>query len=102
MFDVAYQPYDFDKLKMFNLNSEQLLTLLNSENFCTRADKHKLVEALKGVQKSREIKIFKERPEVMKAVRILALDHRLLDSFEKTSYVTSLIHATSRMKIDDE
>ena len=38
----------------------------------------------------------------MDAVRSLALDHRILSGFGKLSYVTSLIHATSRMKIDDE
>ncbi len=33
MFEVAYTPQDFDKLKMYSLNSDQLLVLLKSQNF---------------------------------------------------------------------
>ena len=65
-------------LNMWALNSDQLLTLLRSENFRKNAKKEKVIEALKGVQKSREIKIFKERAEIMSVVNDLALDHRTL------------------------
>lgn len=102
MFEVAYLADDFDKLKMYALNSEQLLTLLKSQNFARVAHKEKVVDALKGIQKSREIKIFKERPEIMEAVRSLTLDHKVLASFDRLSYVSSLIHCVARMKIDDE
>lgn len=78
MFDLAYKSQDFEELKMWALNSDQLLTLLRSENFTKNAKKEKVIEALKGVQKSREIKIFKERAEIMSVVNDLALDHRTL------------------------
>lgn len=102
MFDVAYTPDDFDALKTYSLNSEQLLTLLKSENFGSNASKEKVIDVLKALQKSREIRIFKERAEVMSSVRALALDHRLLATLDKLSYVSSFVHCVSRMKIDDE
>lgn len=102
MFDMTYTPQDFDALKMFALNSEQLLTLLRSENFTRNARKEKVIEALKGLQKSREINVYQDRDEIMKVVLDLTLDHRLLASLEKLSYVSSLVHCVARMKIDDE
>ena len=33
MFEIAYTSDDFQKLKMFNLNPDQLLVLLSSINF---------------------------------------------------------------------
>lgn len=78
MFDVAYSPEDFDQLKMYALNAEQLLTLLKSENFCENARKEKVIDALKGIQKSQEIKIYKERAEIMNVVKDLGLDHKAL------------------------
>jgi hypothetical protein len=38
MFDVAYSSKDFKDLKMYKLNSDQLLTLLKSNNFLGNAD----------------------------------------------------------------
>jgi hypothetical protein len=102
MFDVAYTQTDFEQLKMYHLNSEQLLTLLKSTNFCTNARKERVIDALKGVQKSREISIFKERAEIMVSVKQLALDHKTLAGLEKLSYASSFIHCVARMKIDDE
>lgn len=87
---------------MFALNSEQLLTLLRSENFTRNARKEKVIEALKGLQKSREINIYQDRDEIMKVVLELTLDHKLLASLEKLSYVSSLVHCVARMKIDEE
>lgn len=102
MFDVAYKPTDFDALKMYALNSDQLLTLLKSTNFCNNASKEKVIDTLKAIQKSQEVRIYKERAEIMSVVEQLALDHKLLASLEKLSYVSSFIHCVSRMKIDDE
>jgi hypothetical protein len=75
--------------------------LLKSENFTKNARKEKVIEALKGVQKSREVKIFKERAEIMSVLFDLALNHRILAQLEKLSYVSSLVHCVARMKIDD-
>jgi len=87
---------------MWALNSDQLLTLIRSENFTKNAKKEKVIEALKGLQKSREIKIFKERSEIMSVINDLALDHRTLAQLDKLSYVSSLVHCIARMKIDFE
>lgn len=38
----------------------------------------------------------------MDAVRYLTLDHKILARMSRQSYVTSLVHAISRMRIDDE
>ena len=38
----------------------------------------------------------------MELIKSLAFDHSKLASLEKQSYVSSLVHAMSRMKIDDE
>ena len=38
----------------------------------------------------------------MKVVEALALNHDVLRSMKKQSYVTSFIHTVSRMRIDDE
>ena len=61
-----------------------------------------MIESLKHVQKAREVKLYKQRPEVMEAVRSIALNHGVMASIKKQSYVTSFVHAVSRMKIDDE
>lgn len=37
MFDVRYNSQDFDKLKMYNLNPDQLFALLQSTNFVENA-----------------------------------------------------------------
>ena len=47
MFDLAYVRDDFHHIKMFQLNSEQLFTLLSSKNFLEIAPKEKVIECLK-------------------------------------------------------
>lgn len=54
------------------------------------------------MQKDRNVKLYKERKEVMDAIRSIALDHSVMASIKKQSYVTSFIHAVGRMQIDDE
>ena len=85
---------------MYHLNSDQLLALMNSKNFIRNAKPTRIVDCLKGLQKGREIKIFKDRPEIISAIQFLTDDKMLLNLPE--SYVTSLAHAVSKMKIDDE
>ena len=75
---------------------------MKSQKFLRVAPSEKVIEALKHVQKDRRVKLYKERPEVMKVVEALALNHELLRSMKKQSYVTSFIHTVSRMRIDDE
>lgn len=43
---------------MYKLNSDQLLTLLKSNNFLVNADSERLVDCLKGLQKGRELKLY--------------------------------------------
>ena len=49
MFDLTYQSDDFHQLKMYQLNSEQLFTLLKSKKFLKVAPAEKIIEALKHV-----------------------------------------------------
>ena len=78
MFDVAYKPADFDKLHVFRLNPDQLMCLLRSRNFRENARKETLIKLLKVLQKGRRVKLLKERKEVQKVVRGLALSHNTL------------------------
>jgi hypothetical protein len=102
MFDVAYNSEDFQQVKMYNLNPDQLLMLLASENFTKGcAPTEKVIECLEHLRKSKSIRLYKEREEVMGTVKELALDHAKLSTL-KTSYVTSFVNAVARMGIDDE
>jgi hypothetical protein len=102
MFEVSYNTEDFQKIKMFNLNPDQLLMLLASENFTRgKAPLAKVVECLEHLRKSKSIRLYKEREEVIGTVRDIALDHTRLSAL-KTSYVTSFVNAVARMGIDDE
>ena len=56
-----------------------------------------MIEALKFVQKSRELKLL-QRPEITHAIKELA---KRLDDIPP-SYASSLIHAVSKMKITDQ
>ena len=102
MFDLTYVREDFHQLKLYSMNSEQLFTLLQSKNFLETAPKEKVIECLKHVQKDRKVKLYKERAEVMEAVKSIALNHKMMARIKKQSYVTSFVHAVSRMRIDDE
>lgn len=87
---------------MYNLNPDQLLTLLQSKNFTNgEAPTEKVIECLEFLRKSKSIRLYKEREEVMSIVKELALDHTRLASL-KTTYVTSFVNAVARMGIEDE
>ena len=102
MFDVAYNSEDFQQVKMYNLNPDQLLMLLASENFTKGCGPtEKVIECLEHLRKSKSIRLYKEREEVMGTVMDLALDHAKLSTL-KTSYITSFVNAVARMGIDDE
>ena len=102
MFDIAYETEDFQKIKMYNLNPDQLLCLLQSKNFTEGlAPTEKIIECLEHLRKSKSIRLYKQREEVMSVIKLLSLDHARLSSM-KTSYVTSLVNAVARMGIDDE
>jgi len=60
----------------------------------------KQIQAIQFLQKSRELKLHK-RPEITDAIRHIALDFNALSSLQPQSYVSALIHAVSKMKIDD-
>ena len=62
---------------MYKLNSDQLISFLKSNNFIENADSERIVDCLKGIQKAREIKLFKERSEIMIAVSRFS-DHQIL------------------------
>ena len=102
MFEVAYEESDFQKLKMFNLNPDQLLVLLQSKNFTNgKAPTEKVIECLEHLRKSKSIRLYKEREEVMNIVRDISTDYARLSSI-KTGYVTSFVNAVARMGIEDE
>ena len=60
-----------------------MFTLLSSKNFLEVAPKEKVIECLKQVQKDRNAKLYKERKEVMDAIRSVALDHSVMASIKK-------------------
>ena len=60
MFDIAYETEDFQKVKMYNLNPDQLLCLLQSPNFTEgAAPTEKVIECLEHLRKSKSIKLYK-------------------------------------------
>ena len=62
MFKVAYTTEDFQKLKMYRLNPEQLLALMKAgSDFLEKAPPEKVIECLKHFQKSRGIKVYQGR-----------------------------------------
>ena len=61
---------------MYNLNPDQLLCLLQSTNFTDgAAPTEKIVECLEHLRKSKSIRLYKEREEIISTVKTLALDH---------------------------
>ena len=77
-----YSQDDFDEIKFFRLNADQILQFLDCENFIgpnSVARKEKVIEAIKFLQKSRELNLYK-RPEIINAVRQVCLDHSGLAS----------------------
>lgn len=71
MFDLAYTEQDFDRLKLYNLNHDQMLALLKSRNFREKAQTSKLVDCLVHLQKTRQLKLYKERQEIADCVHML-------------------------------
>jgi hypothetical protein len=66
-----YNQDDFDEIKFFRLNGDQILQFLDCENFIgpnSVARKEKVIEAIKFLQKSRDLNLYK-RPEIINAVR---------------------------------
>ena len=64
---------------MFNLNPDQLLCLLQSTNFTEgEAPTEKIIECLEHLRKSKSIRLYKEREEVISVVKTLAMDHAKL------------------------
>ena len=98
-----YDRNDFDQVKFYNLNIDQKLAFLENESFLGgMARKEKVIEALTQVAKSRDIKLFEERTEILTAVKSLALNHDQLSSLSPQSYVTSLIHSSMKMRIESQ
>ena len=96
-----YTRQEFEIVKFHKLNSDQILQFLDCPNFLVVARKEKVVQALKQIQKSRELNLFK-RPEIVEAIKSIALDHSVLANMESQTYVASFIHAVAKMKIDDQ
>ena len=71
-----YDRNDFDQVKFYNLNIDQKLAFLENQSFIGGvARKEKVIEALTQVAKSRDLKLFQERTEILSAVKSLALNH---------------------------
>ena len=86
MFNITYTREDFHQLKMYNLNPDQMLTLLQSGNFTQgEAPTEKVIECLEHLRKSKSIKLYKEREEVIETVRALALDHTRIAQLKRIS-----------------
>jgi hypothetical protein len=68
MFELTYSQEDFALLKYYNLNSDQLLTILKASNFLECAEPPTIIDCLKSLQKSRQIKVYSSRPEVVAAI----------------------------------
>lgn len=73
---------------------------MSSQNFVQNAQRTRLVDCLKSLQKSRQIKVFKHHPDIMNVVNTLAKDNVL--AALPLSYVAAFAHAISKAKIDDE
>lgn len=98
-----YDHNDFQRVKFFRLNSDQILQFLACPKFVgpgAVAPQTKVIESLKMVQKARELNLFK-RPEILAAVKHMATDLTQLAQLQPQTYVTSLIHSTAKMQIDD-
>lgn len=96
-----YTREDFDKIKFLDLNSDQILVFLGNKHFTGNPQwRDKFIEAVSSVARKRELKIFKERKEIMEAVRSVVTPEGLA-SLSRQSYVGSLAVALQRMSIED-
>jgi hypothetical protein len=60
-----------------------MLVFLSNENFVSgAARKEKVIESLHFLQRTRQIKLYGERSEIMQAVKSLALSHDALASLQ--------------------
>jgi hypothetical protein len=96
----TYSVQEFNKVKFYKLNADQILVFLTSPNFVNNAKGEKLVEALQHLYKTRQIKLY-SRPEIMNVVRDLCLSQEYLEQIEP-SYVAALAYTLMKMKIKDE
>lgn len=100
MLDLTYEAKDYNQLKFYHLNSDQLLTVLKARSFLEKADPERVVDCLKALQKSRQLKMY-EREEIVQAVKSIALNPQVLKSLPQ-SYFASFVHCVSKMQLDDE
>lgn len=78
------------------------MKFLENPNFLIgQARKEKVIESLHFLQRSRSLKLYEDRPEIMGAVRSLALNHNALASLTPQTFVTTFIYSTMKMKIED-
>ena len=110
-----YSKEQFDALKMYNLNADQIVQLINCSAFVPLyeganvkgirpepvARKEKVIEALNFLMKSRKFRQFDKRQDVVNAIRYIALDHSILANLKQQSYVTTLIHTMAKMRMKD-
>jgi hypothetical protein len=99
-----YTKQDFEKVRFYKLNSDQILQFLKAPNFVgpkAVSEPKKVIEAIKCIQKTRELKLF-NRSEIVDALRHISQDHGTLSLMKPQSYVAAMIHATSKMKITDQ
>lgn len=94
---MTYGESDFNQLKLYNLNHDQILALLKSKNFLQTARPSKLVDSLVHLQRTRQLKLYKERQEICDCVNMLMENLQGLEP----SYVVSLTHTLAKMKFDD-
>ena len=76
-----YNKAEFEVVRFHKLNSDQILQFLDCPNFLAVARKEKVIQALKQIQKSRELNLYK-RPEILEAIKSISLDHSVLAGME--------------------
>ena len=96
----TYSKDDFDRVKFYRLNADQILVFLTSPNFINNSRLEKVVEALQHLRKCRQLTYY-NRPEVMNVVKSICTNHKYLSSMEP-SYVASLAYTTMQMGVKDE
>ena len=98
----TYDRSDFQKIRMYDLNSVQLQLLLESPSFVKGvASEEKVVQAVHFLSKQREVKF--HNPKMLRNVvsqLIEGKEPRILQA--SLSYFTTLIHSLNKIKFTDK
>ena len=90
-----YTPDHFNAIKMFQINIDQLMVLIQNKNFIKYSGR-KVVEALTFIEKSRSL-VFYNRPEIITPLMTLISKNNLTQL--PPSYIASLFTIIAKMKL---